>query len=117
MNAMSCYICGTDGEVGVRALCREHQQRLPLLEADNARLQLRATAFERWFKAAVKHHNDLTVERDGYKALAERLSAFIEDYYKDGVCLNCSTNTTQPHDNCFVGFLEDIAAPPLLTNG
>ena len=34
------------------------------LEAENARLQLRGTTFERWFKAAVKHHNDLTVERD-----------------------------------------------------
>ena len=46
--------------------------RIADLEAENARLQLRATAFEQWFKAAVKHHNDLTTERDGYMALAER---------------------------------------------
>lgn len=46
------------------------------------------------------------MEVRGYKAQAERVSDFIEDYYKDGVCLNCGTNTTQPHDNCWVGFLE-----------
>ena len=38
--------------------------RVPVLKAALEEAQLRSTTFERWFKAAVKHHNDLTVERD-----------------------------------------------------
>ena len=88
MNVMSCYICGADGEVGVRALCREHQQRLPLLEAENARLQEQvkeaeakernteqaralAPVVRRWVEALLGRCNSVEGERDGYKAQSE----------------------------------------------
>ena len=89
MNAMSCYICGEDGEVGVRALCREHQERLPLLEAENARLQTAletlklqsAESFEK-FIAVADQRDERERERDRYKALAERRGEALEEAEK-----------------------------------
>ena len=104
----------------IRATLIENERRIADLEAENARLQARVEELETAIdtievillklKKAVE---DERRERDGYKALAERLSDFIEDHYKDGVCLICGTNTTQSHDGCWVGGLEVLAANEL----
>lgn len=39
---------------------------------------LRGTTFERWFKAAVKHHNDLIDERDEARAEAAKMRALLK---------------------------------------
>ena len=59
MNAMSCYICGEDGEVGVRALCREHQERLPLLEGVNTALLEALKAIGKQAEDTAPHDDDL----------------------------------------------------------
>ncbi len=71
MNAMSCYLCGEDGEVGVRALCRKHQESLPLLESENARLQAVLT--------------EVLESRDNMAADIIRLQARVEEAEQRGV--------------------------------
>lgn len=51
--------------------------------------ELRGVTFEQWFRAAVKHHNDLTTERDGYKAQAEVRGEALDK-------MGCSYNLRYP---------------------
>jgi len=48
--------------------------------------QLRAVTFERWFKAAVKHHNDLIVERDEAQGKQAKHQDELDEWSED--CAN-----------------------------